>query len=281
MPLKENIKELENEKEALHVKTHYTTKKLQTLHQALQNAAAEFEQQQRCTNKAVSDATDRCNRIDTSRSINELERLSKDLKNKIFEIERQFGTIEELRRELKEKEAKCGKDLHLASKIEKNYQLHLKRLETRRDLFSNMKQKYGENIKNSFSDVLALRNKKGIIKIDHARKVLELEVHSPNDNKKPMNDARSLSGGERSYSTVAFILALWDCTGLPFYFLDEFDVFMDKVNRRVIMDILLDHTKTHPQSQFTFLTPLDTSNVFAEDYVTIHKLASPERGNQE
>lgn len=39
-------------------------------------------------------------------------------------------------------------------------QLHLKRLETRRDLFSNMKQKYGENIKNSFSDVLALRNKK-------------------------------------------------------------------------------------------------------------------------
>ncbi|XP_012348416.1 structural maintenance of chromosomes protein 6 isoform X1 [Apis florea] len=281
MPLKENIKELENEKEALHAKTRYTAKKLQTLHQALQNAAAEFEQQQRCTNKAVCDATNRCNRIDTSRSVNEVERLSKDLKNKIFEIERQFGTIEELRRELKEKEAKCGKDLHLASKIEKNYQLHLKRLETRRDLFSNMKQKYGENIKNSFSDVLALRNKKGIIKIDHARKVLELEVYSPNDNKSPMNDARSLSGGERSYSTVAFILALWDCTGLPFYFLDEFDVFMDKVNRRVIMDILLDHTKTHPQSQFTFLTPLDTSNVFAEDYVTIHKLASPERGNQE
>lgn len=37
------------------------------------------------------------------------------------------------------------------------------------------------------------------------------------------------------------------------------------------MDILLDHTKMHPQSQFTFLTPLDTSNVLAEDYVTIHK----------
>lgn len=66
---------MENEKEALHVKTRYTAKKLQTLHQALQNAAAEFEQQQRCTNKAVSDATDRCNRIDTSRSIKKYRKL--------------------------------------------------------------------------------------------------------------------------------------------------------------------------------------------------------------
>lgn len=34
-----------------------------------------------------------------------------------------FGTIEELRKELKEKEAKCGKDIHLISKIEKSYQV--------------------------------------------------------------------------------------------------------------------------------------------------------------
>lgn len=66
----------------------------------------------------------------------------------------------------------------------------------------------------------------GSIRIDHARKILELEVNAQDDNKKRTNDARSLSGGERSYSTVAFILSLWDCTGLPFYFLDEFDVFM-------------------------------------------------------
>lgn len=66
----------------------------------------------------------------------------------------------------------------------------------------------------------------GAIHIDHGQKILELEVHTQNDSKRSTNDARSLSGGERSYSTVAFILALWDCTGLPFYFLDEFDVFM-------------------------------------------------------
>ncbi|OAD58463.1 Structural maintenance of chromosomes protein 6 [Eufriesea mexicana] len=278
--LKESIKELQNEKEEMHAKARRAAKKLQTVHQTLQNATAELEQQRRCTEKAVCNARNRCDRIDMTRSVNELERLFKDLKHKIYEIERQFGTIEELHRELKEKEAKCGKNINLISKIEKNYQLHLKRLQTRKELFLDMKHMYGNNIQNSFSNVLALRNKKGVINIDHARRVLELEVHS-SDSSKSINDARSLSGGERSYSTVAFILALWDCTGLPFYFLDEFDVFMDKVNRRIIMDILLDHTKTHPQSQFTFLTPLDTSNVLAEDYVTIHKLAPPERGNQE
>ncbi|XP_043593729.1 structural maintenance of chromosomes protein 6 [Bombus pyrosoma] len=278
-PLKENIKELQDEKEALHAQTRHATKKLQVAHQALQQATVEFEQQRRCTEKAVTDATNRCDRIDTIRSINELERLSKDVKHKILEIERMFGTIEELRKELKEKEAKCGKDIHLISKIEKNYQDHIKRLESRKKLFTDMKHTYGKKIQTSFSNILALRNKNGTVNIDHARKILELEVHSSNDNNKSINDAKSLSGGERSYSTVAFILALWECTDLPFYFLDEFDVFMDKVNRRIIMDILLDHTKMHPQSQFTFLTPLDTSNVLAEDYVTIHKLAPPERGS--
>ena len=42
----------------------------------------------------------------------------------------------------------------------------------------------------------------------------------------PFQDLRGLSGGERSYTTIAFLLALGHSTESPFRVMDEFDVFM-------------------------------------------------------
>lgn len=45
-------------------------------------------------------------------------------------------------------------------------------------------------------------------------------------SKADLSDMRSLSGGERSFSTVCFVLSLWAITEAPFRCLDEFDVYM-------------------------------------------------------
>ena len=47
-----------------------------------------------------------------------------------------------------------------------------------------------------------------------------------NKKMKKMNGTKTLSGGERSFSTISFIIALWEAMECPFRILDEFDVFM-------------------------------------------------------
>lgn len=64
-----------------------------------------------------------------------------------------------------------------------------------------------------------------------------------------------LVGGEKSYTTVAFALALGEWTQSPFRAMDEFDVFMDAINRRVAMENLFSNSLEHPDLQFIFLTP--------------------------
>ena len=52
-------------------------------------------------------------------------------------------------------------------------------------------------------------------------------------SKASTSDMKSLSGGERSFSTLAFILALGGEISAAFHCLDEFDVFLDVQNRLV------------------------------------------------
>lgn len=69
-------------------------------------------------------------------------------------------------------------------------------------------------------------------------------------------DPRSLSGGEKSFSTICLLLSLWESIGCPLRCLgmylrfpgsdsyltkhkDEFDVFMDSINRRTSLKMMV------------------------------------------
>lgn len=92
---------------------------------------------------------------------------------------------------------------------------------------------------------------------------------------------KSLSGGERSVSTISYLTALWETMESPFRCLDEFDVFMDLMNRKVIMEMVLEIAKLPSQKhrQFIFLTPLDLSGMPLDKNLNIRifEMADPER----
>ena len=58
-------------------------------------------------------------------------------------------------------------------------------------------------------------------------------------------------------------LALGDESDSPFRAMDEFDVFMDAVNRRLSIETLLNFARENVDKQFLFITPQDISAVDA------------------
>lgn len=96
--------------------------------------------------------------------------------------------------------------------------------------------------------------------------------------RKQGKDTGTLSGGETSFSTICLLLALWQAIGCPIRCLDEFDVFMDPVNRRMAMSMIVDATKKSPGIQYVLITPQDITNTKFGPEVNMQKLKDPERG---
>ncbi|NXH49751.1 SMC6 protein, partial [Dicaeum eximium] len=107
-----------------------------------------------------------------------------------------------------------------------------------------------------FEHLLRVRGCSGHIIFDHKNETLSITVQPREEEKAARSDLRSLSGGERSFSTVCFILSLWNISESPFRCMDEFDVYMDMVNRRIAIDMILERADFQRHRQFILFTPL-------------------------
>ena len=123
---------------------------------------------------------------------------------------------------------------------------------------------------------LHARNFDGNLEIDHKKGTMTLTV-VPNAQESGSEgqirrDMKTLSGGEKSYSTIALLSSLWETCSSPFKLLDEFDVFMDMLHRRLAITQILDYIKDHRRHQFIFLTPLGLDEVNLDDEVSVVKI---------
>lgn len=129
-----------------------------------------------------------------------------------------------------------------------------------------------------FSSSLHLRGFEGKLLFNFEKKKLQMLVGKDG---KPPREVTSLSGGEKSFTQIALLLAIWKPMRSKIRGLDEFDVFMDTVNRRISMSLMLESLRKEPKSQTIFITPQDIGHVRGIDApdVNIHKLKDPARKN--
>ncbi|EMS60344.1 hypothetical protein TRIUR3_28851 [Triticum urartu] len=141
-----------------------------------------------------------------------------------------------------------------------------------------------------FNEHLGKKGISGFINVDYKSKILSVELTMPQDaSRDTVRDTRGLSvmlsitttfdmhldpGGERSFSTLCFTLALHGMTEAPFRAMDEFDVFMDAVSRKISLDTLVDFAVAQG-SQWVFITPHDISMVKPGDQVKKQQMAAP------
>ncbi|CAI6355015.1 unnamed protein product [Macrosiphum euphorbiae] len=119
----------------------------------------------------------------------------------------------------------------------------------------------------AFDLALILRKIKGKLEIDKHEKTMVISMF---DN----ISTSCASGGERTIATVALILALWSNMQLPFYSIDEYDVYMDNVNRIATTKLLMNAIENR-KNQFIILTPQDISHIKSADNIKIVKLNEP------
>ncbi|XP_018430897.1 PREDICTED: structural maintenance of chromosomes protein 6-like [Nanorana parkeri] len=129
-----------------------------------------------------------------------------------------------------------------------------------------------------FDSLLSQRSYSGKISFDHKNETLSITVQPGEGNKASITDMRSLSEGERSFSSVCFLLSLWSIAESPFQCLDEFDAHMDMVNRRISMDMILTMADSQQYRQFILLTPQHMSSLPSSNRIRILRLQDPERG---
>ncbi|KAL4882319.1 P-loop containing nucleoside triphosphate hydrolase protein [Aspergillus karnatakaensis] len=86
--------------------------------------------------------------------------------------------------------------------------------------------------------------------------------------------AKTLSGGEKSFSQVCLLLALWEAMGSPIRCLDEFDVYMDHINRKMAIDMLMYAARRSIGRQFILITPGSRAEITLAPDVRVKEDAS-------
>ncbi|KAL3811194.1 LOW QUALITY PROTEIN: hypothetical protein ACHAXA_004496 [Cyclostephanos tholiformis] len=209
------------------------------------------------------------------------------LQNKLRKIEQ-----EKQRRNMSESDPVVARDKYFRARkdldskmeqihaIERNTKALTKDLKERRARWRDFRRHIAELTNLGFDEMLNKKGSAGEVEFDHEAGRLNLIVQKSNtDAHSQTKDVKALSGGERSFATLSLLLAIGESLETPFRVMDEFDVFLDPVARKIAMENLVRVAKEMDHRQFIFITPQDVSNLQTDQKLRIFKMKPPVRND--
>ncbi|KAL2917151.1 Structural maintenance of chromosomes protein 6 [Polyrhizophydium stewartii] len=225
-------------------------------------------------------------RISVTMSADTISKQLQNLRIRLREKEKQLGSREKVGKELKAKRDALAQAQLEIQQSEKFLKFLRRSLAQRNSSYEEFKQFISIRARRLFAELIRKRGYRGALQLDHERKELTLKVDVGEAQSRRYSgvgsdsDPKSLSGGEKSFATVCLLLALWESMASPFRALDEFDVFMDAVNRHLAIKLIIENARdAEAQSQYILISPQNASRVkeLGPD-VRVCKLNDPERG---
>ncbi|KAI2667272.1 Structural maintenance of chromosomes protein 6 [Labeo rohita] len=301
-PIKEQLSSSDQElARSKHHKQHYEEKRkthVDMIETLKRNLNVKDQQLQDSIAKASEICTER---LDVRRTAKSLDSEITRLKHKIDTQQDQQGHRDTIVKQYHEAKENFNKIARQVKGLEAFIRQLTEIMNIRHNVYAEMRMYLSVRCKYYFDSMLSQRGYIGKMTFDHKNETLSisspdflsngkhlspqrkacLSIHSivqPGEGgKAALSDMRSLSGGERSFSTVCFVLSLWAIAEAPFRALDEFDVYMDMVNRRISMDMMLKIAASQRYRQFIFLTPQSMSSLPDNNLIRILRLKDPDR----
>lgn len=239
--------------------------------QLLGNLVQKAESEKKNLEREKKVAEQLCDKIQVTRNEEDIRRDIEETNHKYQLLEMELKKRGEnqlvLRDEYKKKKEEFILHSALYKQIVDIYEANKKSVELSTIALKNYIEHVRLKVIESFDLVLMLRKIKGRLEIDQYEQSMVISMF---DN----ISTSCASGGERTFATVALILALWSNMQLPFYSIDEYDVYMDNVNRLATTQLLMMAIENR-KNQFIFLTPQDISHIKSADNIKIVKLKEP------
>lgn len=169
-----------------------------------------------------------------------MESLEKMLKQR----ERRRGVSDqEVKRRLEETKAGVEDLQNSYAQVQIENKAWKKVMESRLAKWRMFQRYISSNSRANFMYLLSERDFRGKLILEHKKHTLEVQVEPDKTRKNAAaRNTKTLSGGEKSFSSICLLLAIWEAMGSPLRCLDEFDVFMDNVNRAISTNMLVGGT---------------------------------------